>query len=91
MQTIIETHVDIAFAISIVCQFAKNLSSENFNAINHILQYLARSLDKDITFRRDKNFKLIRYSDCDQIRDYADQKSSSGFIFILNKGSISYT
>ena len=61
----IETRMYIAFATSMVSRFTKNPSSEYFNAINQILQYLARSRKRGITFGRVKKLKLIEYSDFD--------------------------
>lgn len=40
---IIETHINIVFATSMVKRFAKNHSLEHFYTINQILHYLARS------------------------------------------------
>ena len=86
----VETQIDIAFATSIVSRFVKHPSSEHFNAIDQILRYLAGSPERGITFGGEKELKLIGYSDSDWAGDHADQKSTSGFIFILNRGPISY-
>lgn len=90
MYAMVETRVDIAFATSMVSRFAKNPSSEHFNAIDQILRYLAGSAERGITFGGDEELKLIGYSDSDWAGDHADRKSTSGFIFILNGGPISY-
>lgn len=90
MYAMVETPVDIAFTISMISQFAKNSSSKHFNAINQILQYLAKSAKRAITFKEDEKLKLNNYWDSDWARDYIDQKSTSRFIFILNEGLISY-
>ena len=73
-----------------VGQFAKNPSSEHFNAINQILRYFTGSPERGITFRGEKELKLIEYSDSDWARDHADRKSTFEFIFMLNEGPISY-
>ena len=86
----VETRIEIAFAPSMVSRFAKNPSSEHFNAIDQILQYFNRSLERGITFGGKKELKLIGYSDFDWARDHIDQKSTSGFIFMLTEGLISY-
>ena len=86
----IQTRIDIAFAISMVSQFAKNSSSKHFNAINQILRYLAGSPEIGITFRGKKELKLIGYSNSNWAGDHADRKSTSRFIFMLNGGLISY-
>lgn len=90
MYTMVKTRIDIVFTISIVSQFAKNPSSEDFNIINQILQYLAESPDKGITFEENENLKLIKYLDSDWAGDHSDSKSISKFIFLPNSGLISY-
>ena len=90
MYAMVETRIDIAFTISMVSRFAKNPSSEHFNAINQILQYFARSPERGITFGGEKELKLIGYSNFDWAGDHVDRKSTSGFIFMLNGGPISY-
>ena len=91
MYAMVETQIDISFATFIVSRFTKYPSWEHFNAINQILWYLAVSLERGIIFGREKELKLIGYSDSDWAGDHADWKPTSRFIFILNGGSISYT
>lgn len=90
MYAMVETRIDIAFATSTVSRFAKNPSSEHFNAIDQILRYLAGSRERGITFGGEKELKLVGYSDSDWAGDHADRKSTSGFVFMLNGGPISY-
>lgn len=90
MYAMVETRIDIAFATSMVSRFAKNPSSEHFNAIDQILRYLARSPERGITFGGEKELKLIGYSDSDWAEDHADRNSTSRFIFMLNGGPISF-
>ena len=89
MYAMVETRINIAFATSMVSRFAKNPSSEHFNAIDQILRYLAGSPERGITLGGEKELKLIGYSDSDWAGDHADRKSTSGFIFMLNGGPIS--
>lgn len=53
------------FIMSIVSRFEKNLELDHFSAIVQILRYLAGSLEKNITFKRESKFNLIRYLDFD--------------------------
>lgn len=43
---IIETYIDIIFAISIVSYYIKNLLLDYFSTMDHILRYLAGSPNK---------------------------------------------
>ena len=73
-----------------VSQFAKNTIITHFNTIDQMLRYLAGSPERGITFGGKKKLKLTGYSDSDWAGDHADQKSTSGFIFMLNGVPISY-
>ena len=39
MYAMVETQIDIAFAISMVSRFAKNLELDHFSAVDQILRY----------------------------------------------------
>lgn len=73
-----------------VSKFAKNPSSKHFYTIDQVLRYLTGSQDRDIMFGGEKKLKLVGYLDLDWERDYANWKSISGFIFMLNRGPVSY-
>ena len=50
MYIIVETYIDIAFTISMINCFTKNLEPDYFNAIDQILRNLASSQDRKIKF-----------------------------------------
>ncbi len=88
--TMVETRIDIAFAMSMVSRFAKNPGPDYFCTVDRILRYLADSLERNITFQGESELNLIKYSDSDWTGDHADRKSTLGFVFTLNRGPISY-
>ena len=90
INVIIKTYIDIAFAISMISKFAKNPSSKYFHAIYQILFYLARSQNKDIIFRGKEKLKLVKYLNLGWARNHVDSKSTSGFVFTLDRKSVSY-
>lgn len=88
MHAIVETRVDITFAISMFSRFTKNPSLEHLNAINQILRYQAGSRERGIKFGEEKELKLVGYFDSDWAGDHADRKPTSGFMFVLNGGQL---
>lgn len=57
---------DIAFAISIISCFAKNLSYEHTEAIKTIMQYLKATYTLDIIYERERQDLIIKsFSDFD--------------------------
>lgn len=56
--------------------------------MDQISRYLA---EKNIIFEGESKYNFIRYSDFDLAGDYINKKSISGFVFTLNKWSITYS
>lgn len=57
--TIVETQIDIAFVMSMVNCFAKNLGLDYFGIVNQILRYLASSSEKNIIFGGESKLNFI--------------------------------
>ncbi|KAJ9565484.1 hypothetical protein OSB04_001450 [Centaurea solstitialis] len=72
------TRPDIAFAVSKLSQFTSNPGSDHWKAIGTVLGYLKRTSI------------LEGYSDASWIDNSSDSKSTSGWIFTLAGGAISW-
>ncbi len=86
----IETRPDIAFATSLVSRFAKNPSHQHTEAVKTICKCLKGSKHRGITYWGDEELKIEGYSDSDWEGNKESRKSTSGFIFMLNGGPISW-
>ena len=86
----VETRPDIAFAISIARRFTKNLGYQHTEAVKTILRYLKGSKKRGITYGGQKKLLVQGYSDSDSVSNKKNRKSTSGFIFILNGGPVSW-
>jgi len=62
MFPIIEIRPDITFTVLTVSRFTYNPTSTYITAVRLILQYLASSLNREITYGGDKNLDLILIS-----------------------------
>lgn len=90
MFSIVETRLDIAFATSVVSRFAKNPGHQHKEAVNTILRYLKGSRDRSVTYGGEKELRIEDYSDSDWAGDKENRKSTSGYIFRLNRGPVSW-
>ncbi len=88
----VETRPDIAFATSVVSRFAKNPSHHHSEAVKTIFRYLKVTRPTGITYGGEQGGDLIikGYSGSDLAGDHATRKSTSGFIFMLNGGPVSW-
>lgn len=88
--SIVETRLDITFAISIISQYAKNSSHQHTKAVKTILKYLKGSKHRGIIYSEQEKLFVERYSNLNQAKDLKSQKSTANYIFILNDSSISW-
>ena len=90
--SMVETRPDIAFATSVVSRFAKNPSYQHIEAVKTILRYLKATRETGITYKGEQGGDLIikGYSDSDWASDHSTRKSTSGYIFMLNGGPVSW-
>jgi hydrogenase maturation factor len=84
---------DIAFAVSQLARYMTNPRTHHWNAASHVLRYLKGTAHLGITF--DGNVKdslntLYGFADSDYAGDKDAAKSTSGYIFFLNGGAISW-
>ncbi|XP_062020714.1 secreted RxLR effector protein 161-like [Rosa rugosa] len=84
------TRLDLAFAIGMLSRNQSNPGIIHWNAGKRLLRYLKKTRDYMLTYRRVDNLELVGYSDSDLGRDKDEGKSTSGFIFMLAGGAISW-
>lgn len=88
----VETRPDIAFAILVISGFVKNLFWQYIEAMKTIMHYLKATKTVVIIYGNGEgsgNLIIKGYSNSNWVGDYACRKLTSGFIFILNRDSVS--
>ncbi|CAM8971492.1 unnamed protein product [Rhodiola kirilowii] len=60
-------------------------------AAKKILRYLKGTIDYGIFYKRGKVSKLIGFTDSDYAGDVNDRKSTSGFVFMMGSGAVSWS
>lgn len=90
MFSMVETRPDIAFSVAVAACFAKNPSHAHIEAIKTILRYLKGSIDRGIMYGGEDKLLVEGYSDSDWAGDKESRKSTSGFVFMLNGGPVSW-
>ena len=86
------TRPDIAFALSIVSRYCNNPDSTHVAAVTRILRYIKGTLHEGIIFRGKQNIlELIGYTDADYDSAKDERKSTSGWLFCLGGGPISWS
>ncbi|UYV79406.1 hypothetical protein LAZ67_17002496, partial [Cordylochernes scorpioides] len=85
------TRHDIAYAVSRVSQFMNNPGPSHWTAVKKIFGYLKATKNIGICFGGSScTTSLIGFSDADFAGDLDTRKSTTGFVFMLNNGPISW-
>ncbi len=90
MYAMLGTRHDIDSAVSVVSQHASNLDFLHWQAVKRIFRYLKRSPKLQLTFRGPLEV-LSGYSDADWAKDHNTRLSTSGFVFNIGSGAISWS
>jgi hypothetical protein len=87
------TRPDIACAINILGRYASNPGPEHIQAVKRIFRYLNGNPDYKITYTGNTptSAYIKGYTDSDYAGDKEEYKSTTGYIFYLANGPISYT
>lgn len=95
MYAAIGTLPQLAFAIQKLSQFSSNPSAEHLTALKRVFRYLAYVRDRNLGLTYGGKEKwpedIVGYSDSDWASDLDDRRSTSGFVFMLGGGAISWS
>ncbi|XP_077248607.1 uncharacterized protein LOC143888156 [Tasmannia lanceolata] len=83
------TRPDIAFAVGKLSRFTSNPSNVHWNAINRILKYLKGIIDYGLSY---SGYPVVLegFTDASWLTERVDHSSTSGWIFTLGGGAISW-
>jgi hypothetical protein len=82
------TCLDLAFVIGLLGRYESNPGIEHWGMVKKVLRYLQGTKCPMLTYRRSDSLHTEGYSDLDFVGD--DRKSTSGYIFTLVGGAISW-
>ena len=84
------THPDIAYAIGIVSKFNCDPTEAHLTAVKCIFHYLKGTISLKLHYTPTSGTKLLGYSDVDWANDLDDRHSTSGNVFVMAGGAISW-
>jgi hypothetical protein len=82
------TRPDIAYVTGLLGRFQSNPGSEHWKLVKKVLRYLQGTKGLMLTYRKTESLRIVGYSDSDYAGD--DRKSTSGYVFTLAGGAISW-
>ena len=84
------TRPDIAFAVGVLARFCSKPDQSHWTAAKRVLRYLKGTSNYGIIFRGDVSSVPIGYSDADWAGDIEGRKSTSGYVFCIAGGPVSW-
>ena len=89
MYAMICTRPDIAQAVGVVSRFMANPGREHWNTVKRILRYVKGTSDVALCFEG-SDFIVKGYVDSDFVGDLDKRKSTTGYVFTLASGAVSW-
>ena len=87
----IGTRPDISFAVSRLAQYAANPSPQHLRLATYVLSYLVGTVDSRLCYDGANGDGLHGYSDSSLADQTDDRHSTSGYVYILMNGAISWS
>ncbi|XP_059623154.1 secreted RxLR effector protein 161-like [Cornus florida] len=89
MNAMVCTRPNICYSLGIVSRYQSNPGLDHWSAVKNILKYLRRTKSFMLVYGGD-DLVLIRYTDSDLQSDPDARRSTSGYVFKLNRGAVSW-
>nr|GEV93880.1 T-complex protein 1 subunit zeta 1 [Tanacetum cinerariifolium] len=83
------TRPDIAYVVGRLSMHTSSPGKEHWDAVNRVFKYLKKTIDYGLKYSEDPSV-LEGYTDASWITDQEDYASTSGWIFTLGGGVVSY-
>ena len=90
MYAMLGTRVDTAFSVSILSRYLANPGPAHIKAAKRVMRYLKGTSQMELAFRGTLK-PLIGYTDADWAGDTQTRRSTSGFLFNIGSGAISWS
>ncbi|RVW80418.1 Retrovirus-related Pol polyprotein from transposon TNT 1-94 [Vitis vinifera] len=84
------TRPDIAFIVGMLGRYLSNLGSQHWKAAKKVLRYLHGTKDLMLTYQRTSLLDVVGFCDADFAGCIDDKKSTTGYIFMMAGGAVSW-
>ncbi|XP_049391517.1 uncharacterized mitochondrial protein AtMg00810-like [Solanum stenotomum] len=85
------TRLDISYAVGVMSRYIQNPNKSHLDGVCRIFRYVKSTIDYGVLYKKGEECKLIGYCDSDYGRDHDTRRSTTGFVFKLGAGAISWS
>lgn len=90
MYAMVATRPDIAYGVGVLSRYIKDPNAQHWIAAKRILRYLQGTKHIGLTYGSGSN-QVVGYCDADYAADIDQRKSTTGYVFLLNGGVVSWS
>ncbi|KAE8725578.1 PLAC8 family protein [Hibiscus syriacus] len=84
------TRSDISYAVGVMSRYMQNLKKPHLEAVRRILRYAKSTIDYGLLYKKAEDCMLVGYCDDDYAGDHDTRRSTTGYVFKLGSGTISW-
>ena len=81
---------DITYSVNTLAKFSSHPSQQHWTAFKWVLRYLKGTVHFGIMYTKESSKECIGYSDADWAGDLDDRKSTSGYLFKISGGAVTW-
>ena len=85
------TRPDMMFVVSLISRYMENPTELHLQGAKRVLRYFQGTTEFEIFYRKGGDDELVTYTDSDHAGDLDERKSTSGYVFLLSSGAISWS
>jgi len=86
------TRPDLMYGVSLISRFMSSPTMSHWLTAKRILRYLKGTTDFGILYKKgESRLSLMAFIDSDYAGDLNDQRSTSGFVFMMGSGAVSWS
>jgi len=91
MYAMLCTRPNLAYLINVLSQHMENPNMEHWMVVKRIFQYLQGTLEMKLQLGATPSKEVFGYCDADWGGDLEDKRSTTGFVFMIGGGAISWS
>ena len=85
------TRPDLMFIVSLISRYMERPTESHLLAAKTALRYIKGTVSLGMFYKKGGSEKLVGYTDSDYAGDQDDRKSTSGYVFLMSSGAISWS
>ncbi|XP_030479071.1 uncharacterized mitochondrial protein AtMg00810-like [Cannabis sativa] len=84
------TRLDISYVVGVVSRYMQQPKKPHLEVVRRILRYVKDTINYGLFYKKGDEVKIVGYCDADYAGDHDTRKSTTGYVFKLGSGVVSW-